>query len=105
MEISDSRILVAGATGQLGGRLARALSAGGAKVAVAGRDPARLAEISAELGAPAVVLDFSVEGSPAEAVAKGRMVRCMTDSMVELFPITFKVRSTVPFVISFDPGV
>ena len=70
MEISDSRILVAGATGQLGGRLARALSAGGAKVAVAGRDPARLAEISAELGAPAVVLDFSVEGSPAEAVAE-----------------------------------
>ncbi|MEX0621104.1 MAG: SDR family NAD(P)-dependent oxidoreductase [Solirubrobacterales bacterium] len=69
MEISESRILVAGATGELGGRFARALSSSGAKVAVAGRDTTRLAEVSTELGAPAVKLDFSLEGSAAEAVA------------------------------------
>lgn len=69
MEISDSRILVVGATGQLGGRLARALSSGGAKVALAGRDAGRLAEISSELGAPAVNFDYSQEGSVSDAVA------------------------------------
>jgi short-subunit dehydrogenase len=69
MEISGSRILVAGATGELGGRLARALSSAGAKVAVAGRDTARLAEISAELGAPAFRLDYSEEGSAPEAIS------------------------------------
>jgi short-subunit dehydrogenase len=61
--------MVAGATGELGGRLARALSAGGAKVAVVGRDTGRLARISAELGAPPVHLDYSAPGSAADAVA------------------------------------
>jgi short-subunit dehydrogenase len=69
MEISGSRILVAGATGQLGGRLARSLSSAGAKVAVAGRDGARLAEVSGELGAPSVELDYLKAGSAPAAVA------------------------------------
>jgi short-subunit dehydrogenase len=69
MEIAESKVLVAGATGALGGRFARALSAGGAQVAVAGRDPGRLAAVSAELGAPVVPLDYSEPGSAAQAVA------------------------------------
>jgi short-subunit dehydrogenase len=69
MDITGSRILVAGATGELGGRLARALAGGGARVAVAGRDTGRLAEVSAELGAPAVQLDYSQADSASDAVA------------------------------------
>jgi len=68
MEISGSRILVVGATGELGGRLARALADEGASLAVAGRDTGRLAGISAELGAPAVQLDYSKPDATAEAV-------------------------------------
>ncbi len=68
MEISGSRILVVGATGELGGRLARALADKGARVVVAGRDSGRLAGISAELGVPAVQVDYSKPGSAAEAV-------------------------------------
>lgn len=70
MEIAKSRILVAGATGQLGEKLARELTSRGALIAVAGRDVRRSAELAAELGAPAVTLDYGVEGSTNEAVAR-----------------------------------
>ncbi|MDB1086127.1 SDR family NAD(P)-dependent oxidoreductase [Streptomyces sp. ACA25] len=50
MEIDGSRILVAGATGVIGGALAGACAARGASVAVAGRDAERLAERARTLG-------------------------------------------------------
>lgn len=68
MDLEQKRFLVAGATGELGGRLARGLVAGGARVTVAGRDAARLDGIAAELDAPAVRLDLEQEGSAAAAV-------------------------------------
>ncbi|GAA1920440.1 hypothetical protein GCM10009716_31300 [Streptomyces sodiiphilus] len=50
MEMDGARILVAGATGVIGGALAQECAQRGAAVAVAGRDPDRLAERSRALG-------------------------------------------------------
>lgn len=50
MELHGARVLVIGATGALGGSLARGLAGAGARLAVAGRDPDRLAALAAELG-------------------------------------------------------
>jgi short-subunit dehydrogenase len=50
MELSGARTLVAGATGVLGGALARALHEEGARLALAGRDEAKLATVAQELG-------------------------------------------------------
>lgn len=71
MEIQGSRVWVAGATGVLGGALARGLAAAGAQVAVAGRDTARLEALAGELGgAPAQVLDaVDVESGRAAVTA------------------------------------
>lgn len=57
MKISDARALVAGATGALGGGVARALHEQGARLALTGRDPDRLAALGGELGAPTFTLD------------------------------------------------
>ncbi|MEH3034042.1 MAG: SDR family NAD(P)-dependent oxidoreductase [Aeromicrobium erythreum] len=57
MEISDARALVVGATGALGGGIARALRDGGARLALTGRDEDRLAAVGSELDAPTFVLD------------------------------------------------
>lgn len=58
MELPDTRFLIAGATGALGSRLARALQAEGARVALAGRDQDRLGALARELDAPASPLDL-----------------------------------------------
>ena len=57
MELSNARIFVAGATGELGSALARALDAEGAELALAGRDHARLEALGDELGAPVARFD------------------------------------------------
>jgi short-subunit dehydrogenase len=72
MDLNGSRILVAGATGALGERFARALSGRGAKLALAGRDRELLGRIGGELGAPAILLDFTEPGSAREAVEAAR---------------------------------
>jgi short-subunit dehydrogenase len=69
MELDAGKWLVAGATGALGGLIARELAAAGAHIAVAGRDAERLATIAAELDAPAVELDYAHAGSAAACVA------------------------------------
>ena len=70
MDLNEKRFLVAGATGELGGRLARALAADGAHVAVAGRDAARLGTVASELGAPAIQFDLEEPGDAHAAVAE-----------------------------------
>ncbi|NEM05045.1 SDR family NAD(P)-dependent oxidoreductase [Geodermatophilus normandii] len=58
MELAGARVLVAGATGVLGGSLARALAAAGARVALSGRDADRLQVLAGELGSvPATAAD------------------------------------------------
>ncbi|MEV7242912.1 SDR family NAD(P)-dependent oxidoreductase [Streptomyces sp. NPDC093248] len=58
MELTGSRVLVAGATGEIGSGLALELHRRDARVAVAGRDPDRLARVARECGgAPAFGID------------------------------------------------
>lgn len=66
MELTDARALVIGATGALGGGIARALHEAGASLAVTGRDADGLAAIGQELDASTFVLDVvDVERSAA----------------------------------------
>ena len=65
-----TRVLVAGATGAFGGAIARELSARGARLALHGRDPERLAAIAVEMGAvAATAADLTGEGEPERVVA------------------------------------
>lgn len=58
MELEGARVLVAGATGVLGGGLARSLHAAGARLVLAGRDRGRLDALAGELdGAPTAVFE------------------------------------------------
>lgn len=57
MDIQDSRVLVVGASGALGGALARALHGLGARVVAAGRDEARTAAVATEVGTTPLTLD------------------------------------------------
>lgn len=58
MEIAGCRALVVGASGVLGGALARALTERGSKVALAGRNPAALADVAVPCrGAPVRAFD------------------------------------------------
>ena len=59
MELDGARILVAGATGVLGGALSGELSARGARIALAGRNAARLSSLGDTLAVPVARLDFS----------------------------------------------
>ena len=61
-------MLVAGATGVIGGKLAEALSEAGAQLFLAGRDEAALESIGSRLEAGTVVLDYSDPDSVAAAV-------------------------------------
>ncbi|MDH6544015.1 SDR family oxidoreductase [Streptomyces sp. SPB4] len=62
--LNGARVLVAGASGVLGGLAARELQARGAAVALAGRNPDRLADVAAGLGgAPVRGLDgYDLDG-------------------------------------------
>ncbi|MEU6486868.1 SDR family oxidoreductase [Streptomyces sp. NPDC046887] len=64
MEIDGARVLVAGATGVIGGAVAAELRRRGARVALAGRDPGRLAEAGQGLGGcPTVRFDaYDLDG-------------------------------------------
>ena len=58
MRIDGAHVLVAGATGVLGGGLAGRLAGEGANVALAGRDSGRLQRLGSELSAPTARLDL-----------------------------------------------
>ncbi|WP_228452939.1 SDR family NAD(P)-dependent oxidoreductase, partial [Streptomyces alkaliterrae] len=64
MLLDGSRVLVAGATGVIGAAVASGLAERGARVAVAGRNPTRLAQQAAELGGvPASRIDaYDLDG-------------------------------------------
>lgn len=53
MELAQARVIVVGATGVLGGRLAERLAADGARLVVTGRDPEKLAAVAERVGAEA----------------------------------------------------
>ncbi len=63
-------MLVTGATGALGGAIARELSSRGARLALHGRDAGRLDAIAEELGAEAAIAaDLTASGEPERVVA------------------------------------
>jgi len=68
MELERARCLVAGATSELGSRLARRLSAEGALLALAGRNEQVLGRLGDELDAPTARFDATVVASCHEAV-------------------------------------
>lgn len=69
MDLRDKRFLIAGATGVLGGLLARDMARAGVRVALAGRDEAKLAGLGDELSAPTAPLDFAHPESAQRCVA------------------------------------
>ena len=71
MQLTNKRFLIAGATGVLGGELARRLSAEDCRVVLAGRNGSRLQELGRELKAPTVALDFAEPGA---------VERCLRDA-------------------------
>jgi len=73
-ELNDTRVLVTGATRGLGAAMATALAKAGARVLVTGRDQARTAALSIELGTCAIPchLDVRDEDSVAACVARAR---------------------------------
>lgn len=80
MKISDSTILITGASGGIGGAIARELSRRGASLILVSRDGDKLAAFAAELGISGskimpLVGDLAIPGEPArvvqEALAQG----------------------------------
>lgn len=70
MRIEGARVLVAGASGALGGLIAEELAARGARVALTGRDEERLAAAAARAGdAPHVTADLREPEAPERVVA------------------------------------
>lgn len=63
MRLEGARVLVAGATGVVGGKLATALLAEGAKVVGAGRDADRLAALGTECGTVPLTFDVVDDAS------------------------------------------
>lgn len=82
MEIDGKRILVAGATGVLGGALARELSGAGARLVLAGRDPERLAAAGREHDAPTVALELTDRASPGRCIQEAADAHGGLDGLV-----------------------
>lgn len=69
--LSGKTALVTGATGGIGGAIAKALHAQGAVVGISGRNEAKLKELAAELGARVHVLPADLgDGAQVEALVK-----------------------------------
>jgi short-subunit dehydrogenase len=71
VELRDARVLVSGATGVLGGALARGLQGAGARLALTGRDEARLQALASELGGVPTIAADAVDVDALRAVVDG----------------------------------
>lgn len=70
MDTKDARVLVVGASGALGGELARRLHEGGARVVAAGRDPERTRAVAEDVATDPLILDVvDVEACAATVAA------------------------------------
>ena len=66
MDLTKKAIVIAGASGYLGGELARLLSARNARLVLAGRDRSRLEETARAYGGDSVIVEFDIR-SPGSA--------------------------------------
>ncbi|GAA1106274.1 SDR family NAD(P)-dependent oxidoreductase [Nocardiopsis metallicus] len=87
MEIEGSRVLVAGATGVLGGHISRALSADGARLVLAGRDEDALEALASETGAATLVFDALDSESCAAVVARAAGELGGLDALIVAFGV------------------
>ena len=73
-DLTDKTALVTGATGGIGGAIARALHKQGATVAVSGRQTDKLEKLAAELGGarPRLPCDLGQQGAGGQADRRGR---------------------------------
>ncbi|MEV6840394.1 SDR family oxidoreductase [Streptomyces sp. NPDC051133] len=86
MNLDGARVLVAGATGVLGGALTAELAGRGARPVLAGRDAARLVRAArAHAGAPTVVFDAYDPASCAGAVHGAALALGGLDAVVTAF--------------------
>jgi 3-oxoacyl-[acyl-carrier protein] reductase len=69
MQLSDSVVLVTGGSSGIGRAVAQAMAAAGARVAITGRNRARLDEAAAAVGAHAIQADVSREPDAVRAVS------------------------------------
>ena len=81
-------MLVAGATGALGSRLARSLAAEGARLAVGGRDHERLSAVAGELDAPSLHFDAREATSCERAVEEAATTLGGLDALVVSVGVT-----------------
>ena len=70
MQLSDAKVLVTGGSTGIGYEVAKALVSRGARVAISGRDGARLDQAASALGATAIQGDVSVEADAVRMVAR-----------------------------------
>ncbi|MFE3880456.1 SDR family NAD(P)-dependent oxidoreductase [Kitasatospora sp. NPDC059146] len=101
MEIEGSRVLVVGATGVIGGELAAAAAARGARVAVAGRDPERLARAARRVGAtPGFLFDaYDLETCRALAALAAERTAGLDAVIVAFGAIAFGRTGEVPLAV------
>jgi NAD(P)-dependent dehydrogenase (short-subunit alcohol dehydrogenase family) len=69
MRLTGMVALVTGGSSGIGAATTRALAAAGARVLIAGRDPARLAAVAGQTGGVALACDLAAPGGPAELAA------------------------------------
>lgn len=69
MDLRTAKVLVTGGSSGIGLATAKLLIVEGAKVAICGRDEARLTEAAAEIGAAGIVADVSLEADAARMVS------------------------------------
>jgi short-subunit dehydrogenase len=74
MQIAGARTLITGASGGIGGALARRLAAEGAELILSGRRKEVLDELASELGAEVVVADLSLPEALAQLLAEAGRV-------------------------------
>jgi short-subunit dehydrogenase len=69
MRLTGAIALVTGASSGIGAATARALAGAGARLLIAGRDPARLRAVAGQTGGIALACDLAAPGGPADLAA------------------------------------